>query len=133
MTITPGENLFAISRERDWDWRQVLDLSTGINPLGPAPGVRPAIEDALDRIGHYPGPAAEELESLLAEAWGIAPELVLAGAGPPACCTSWRAPAGKAPALLLRPRGPNYTRHFPMRCGSRLTIRAAGPCAGCWP
>lgn len=32
----------------------LLDFSASINPLGPAPGVRPAVADAFDRVVHYP-------------------------------------------------------------------------------
>jgi len=113
LTITPGENLFAISRERDWDWRQVLDLSTGINPLGPAPGVRPAIEDALDRIGQYPGRDAEELESLLAEAWGIAPELVLAGAGATGLLHFVARAGWQGPSAIVAPAWSELYQAFP--------------------
>ncbi|HNY41777.1 MAG TPA: hypothetical protein PKJ41_15360, partial [Bryobacteraceae bacterium] len=49
LNIVHGGNLFAIARSRGWDWREVLDLSASINPLGPSPLVRPAIEAELDR------------------------------------------------------------------------------------
>ena len=41
MAITHGGDIFAIAREHGWDWRDVADFSANINPLGPAPGVRP--------------------------------------------------------------------------------------------
>src|SRR5512145_2680776 len=81
LVIEHGGNLFAICRERGWDWRDVLDLSASINPLGPAPGVRPAIEEALERIMHYPGQTVAEMEQALATGWGLNPENVLAGGG----------------------------------------------------
>jgi len=80
--MTPhGGNLFAICRERGWDWREVLDLSASINPLGPPPGVREAIVASLDRIAHYPERQAGRLSARLAEAWGVEPDQVLAGNG----------------------------------------------------
>jgi histidinol-phosphate/aromatic aminotransferase/cobyric acid decarboxylase-like protein len=113
LTITPGENLFAISRERDWDWRQVLDLSTGINPLGPAAGVRAAIEEALDRIGQYPGRDAAELESLLAGSWGIAPELVLAGAGATGLLHFVARTGWQGPSAIVAPAWSELYQAFP--------------------
>ncbi len=78
---TRGGNLFALCRERGWDWRDVLDLSASINPLGPPPGVREAIVASLDRIVHYPEPDAAALAARLAEVWGVEPEQVLVGNG----------------------------------------------------
>jgi threonine-phosphate decarboxylase len=127
LTFTPGENLFAICRERGWDWRQVLDLSTSINPLGPAPGVRPAVEEVLDRIGTYPGPAAEELESLLAEAWGIAPELVLAGAGATSLMHFFARAGWQGPSAIVTPAWSEIHRAFP----HALRLPAGDP--GRWP
>jgi threonine-phosphate decarboxylase len=113
LTIAPGENLFAISRQRGWDWRQVLDFSAGINPLGPAPGVRPAIEEALDRIGYYPGPAEEELEPLLAGAWEIAPELVLAGDGATGLLHFFARAGWQGPCAIVTPAWSEIYRAFP--------------------
>jgi threonine-phosphate decarboxylase len=113
LTITHGGNLFAICRERGWDWRQVLDLSACINPLGPAPGVRPALEEALDRIAYYPGPGAEELEALLAASWGIAPELVLAGAGATGLMHFLARAGWQGPAAIVTPAWSEFYRAFP--------------------
>jgi threonine-phosphate decarboxylase len=113
LTITHDADLFAICRERGWDWRQVLDLSASVNPLGPAPGVRPALEEALDRIVYYPGPAAEELESLLAASWGIPPELVLAGAGATGLMHFVARAGWQGPAAIITPAWSELYRAFP--------------------
>ncbi|MGH9627018.1 MAG: pyridoxal phosphate-dependent aminotransferase [Bryobacteraceae bacterium] len=81
MTITHGGDIFSIARARGWDWREVLDFSASINPLGPSPRVRPAIEQALDEIVHYPDRDAARLTSRLAEEWSVRPEQVLLGNG----------------------------------------------------
>jgi threonine-phosphate decarboxylase len=70
-----------ICRERGWDWREVLDLSTSINPLAPPAGVRAAIIDALDSILRYPAQQPVELEAALGAHWRVPAELVLAGSG----------------------------------------------------
>ena len=81
MAITHGGNIFAVAREHGWDWRDVLDFSASINPLGPAPQVKQAITDALDRISHYPDREPVRLANALADAWGIAPNQILLGNG----------------------------------------------------
>ena len=81
MGITHGGNLFAIAREHGWDWREVLDASASINPLGPSASVGPAICAALDRIAHYPEPDALLLIQSLAQTWNITEDQVLAGNG----------------------------------------------------
>lgn len=81
MTVRHGGNIFAISRERGWDWREVADFSASINPLGPAPGVKEAIRDALDRIVHYPEREPVRLQYRLAELWGVDASQVLLGNG----------------------------------------------------
>jgi threonine-phosphate decarboxylase len=88
-------------------------LTAGINPLGPAPGVRPAIEEALDRIGYYPGPAAGELEPLLAEAWGIEPELVLAGDGATGLLHFFARAGWQGPCAIVMPAWSEIYRAFP--------------------
>lgn len=113
MTITHGGNLFAICRERGWDWRQVLDLSASVNPLGPAPGVRPALDEALDRIAYYPGPAAAEMEALFAAAWGIPPELVLAGAGATGLMHFLARAGWHGPVAIVTPAWSEFYRAFP--------------------
>ena len=81
MTIAHGGNLFGISRDRGWNWRDVVDFSASINPLGPAPEVRQAITDALDEIVHYPEPHAKRLTKALGEAWNIDSDRILVGNG----------------------------------------------------
>jgi threonine-phosphate decarboxylase len=125
--IVHGGNLFAISRERGWDWREVLDLSASINPLGPAPGVRPAIEEALDRIAFYPGQEPVELEAALAHAWNVSPDSVLAGSGA-AELVHFVARAGwQGPVALVTPVWSEFYRAFP----HALRVPLAEPEA--WP
>jgi threonine-phosphate decarboxylase len=77
--IAHGGDLFAICRERGWDWREVLDLSASINPFRPP--VEAAICAALDRIAHYPEREPRRLIERLAEAWSVEPERILVGNG----------------------------------------------------
>ena len=73
-------DVYELSRARGWDWREVLDLSVSINPLGPPPAVKAAVVAALDRLDQHP---EQELgaENLLARHWHLAEGSVLLGHG----------------------------------------------------
>jgi threonine-phosphate decarboxylase len=113
LNIRHGGNLFTISRERGWDWHDVLDMSASINPLGPSPRVRPAIEAALDRVSHYPDQTPEELESALASAWEIAPDAVLAGGGATELLHYVASAGWQGPTSLVTPVWSEFHRAFP--------------------
>ncbi len=113
MNITHGGNLFAVSRDHGWDWHEVLDLSASINPLGPAPGVRPAIEAALDRISHYPGQEPRELEQALSEVWNVPRESVLAGSGATELVHFVARAGWQGPVALVTPVWSEFYRAFP--------------------
>lgn len=81
MNTHHGGRLFAIATQRGWDWRDLLDFSANINPLGPSPHVRTALEAALDRITHYPDSRPAGLLAALAAAWHVAPGDLLLGNG----------------------------------------------------
>lgn len=113
MTITHGGNLFAVCRERGWDWREVLDLSASINPLGPPPGVRPAVERALDQIMHYPGEVPCELENRLARLWSVDPAMVMAGGGATELLHFVARAGWNGPTALVTPVWSEFYRAFP--------------------
>ena len=73
MHVTHGGRLFEAARELGCDWREILDFSASINPLGPAPGVLDAIVAALDEIVHYPDPYGIRLQQALAAQRGSSP------------------------------------------------------------
>jgi threonine-phosphate decarboxylase len=81
MNTAHGGDIFRIAQERGWDWRDVLDFSANINPLGPAPGVREAICAAMDRIPHYPTPHCDTIRTLLADRWEVPAQQILVGNG----------------------------------------------------
>jgi len=113
LTINHGGNLFAICKERGWDWREVLDLSASINPLGPPPGVRPAVESALDRIMHYPGQMPSELEHRLARLWRVDPGMVMAGGGATELLHFVARSGWNGPTALVTPVWSEFYRAFP--------------------
>ncbi|MFL6450322.1 MAG: pyridoxal phosphate-dependent aminotransferase [Bryobacteraceae bacterium] len=79
--MTHGGDIFAIAAARGWDWRDVADFSASINPLGPAPGVRAAICQAVDRIQHYPEREPKRLREALSETWKVPMDSILLGNG----------------------------------------------------
>ncbi len=79
--MTHGGRLFAAAAARGWDWRDMLDFSANINPLGPSPLVQPAIEAALGRIAHYPDSHPRGLLAALSDVWRVPVESLLLGNG----------------------------------------------------
>jgi len=58
---------------------ELLDFSTGINPLGPPPAVRTALQDVP--IERYPDPSAIRLRRAIGAVLGVSPDEVLLGNG----------------------------------------------------
>ncbi len=81
MSLAHGGNIIALARENGWDWRDVIDFSASINPLGPSPAVRAAIVRNLDRIAHYPEREPSRLIAALARLWNINDQQILLGNG----------------------------------------------------
>ena len=122
MTITHGGNIFAISRERGWDWREVADFSASINPLGLAPAVMDSIRSALDRIVHYPERESAQLRQKLAELWDIEESQILLGNGATELL-HWFARVERQPAVTLAvPAFSEFYRAYPeARCVDAVT------------
>ncbi|MDQ1469083.1 MAG: threonine-phosphate decarboxylase [Bryobacterales bacterium] len=81
MAVTHGGDIFAVAHAHNWDWHDIADFSASINPLGPAPGVKTAICQAVDRIVHYPDTESTHLRQLLAKTWNLHEDQILLGNG----------------------------------------------------
>lgn len=81
MSTLHGGRVFTIARERGWDWREVLDFSASISPLGPSPLVLEAIRSAVGEIAHYPESHPCKLIEGLSSAWNVNPDEILLGNG----------------------------------------------------
>lgn len=112
MSVMHGGNIFAAARDLGCDWREMLDFSASINPLGPSPRVRPAIREALDEIEHYPDPYASRLRTALSEEWGLAPERILLGNGATELI-HFLARVWPMPATLMTPVFAEFHRAYP--------------------
>lgn len=71
-----GGNVFALARSLGIAPEELADFSASINPLGPAPGVREAIDASFGRLVHYPDRQAAELRRALAGFHGVDPSSI---------------------------------------------------------
>ena len=113
MVVTHGGDIFAVAREYGWDWRDVADFSASINPLGPAPGVRSAIIEAVERIAHYPDRESARLCHALAETWGLAADQILPGNGATELIFFVARMLAGTPVTLATPVFSEFHRAFP--------------------
>lgn len=111
--VTHGGNVFAIARERGWDWRDVLDFSASINPLGPSPHVREAICRSIDRIAHYPDREPVRLRAALAQAWDLSAGQILCGNGATELISFLARVCGDPNVALAVPVFSEFHRLFP--------------------
>ena len=111
--MTHGGRLFEIARARDWDWRDMLDFSASINPLGPSPAVLEAIRAAANEIVHYPESHPRQLVSALAYAWSVSADKILLGNGATDLIHFLGAVFRDQPATLCVPVFSEFHRVFP--------------------
>src|SRR5262249_50766916 len=126
MAVTHGGNLFEVSREHGWDWRDVLDFSASINPLGPARGVFDAIRGAIEKVAHYPEREPARLRRALAELWQVDEERILLGNGATELLHFFaRVEAHKRVTLAL-PTFSEFHRAYPNACNAPLDDPGVG-------
>lgn len=113
MIVTHGGNIFELARRRGCNWRDIVDFSASINPLGPAPGVKPAIIEALDRIVHYPEREPSDLKEALAAKWAVHEEQILLGNGATELIYFLARTFGGLPTCLRVPVFSEFHRAFP--------------------
>lgn len=106
-------DVYSLSRARGWDWRDVLDFSVSINPVGPPPGVREAILAALDRVQMYPEQEPRETENRLAQKWGLPPGRILLGHGATELHYFMARAAWQGPVAIAVPTATEIQRAFP--------------------
>ena len=129
MSVTHGGDIFRVAGERGWNWKDVLDFSANINPIGPAPGVTEAIHTAIERIAHYPAePAA--LAGQLARQWGVAAEHVLLGNGATELLHYFARTRPPQPVTLVVPTFSEFHRAFPGAAWARWDDFKKWPTSG---
>ncbi len=108
-----GGDVFAIARQHGWDWRDVIDFSANMNPLGPSPLVKPAICQALDRIVHYPERESIRLRNALAQEWNLNDNQILLGNGATELIYFLARMFRNTPTTLALPVFSEFHRAFP--------------------
>jgi threonine-phosphate decarboxylase len=130
MAIEHGGDVFAVAREHGWDWRDVLDFSANMNPLGPSPDVQPAICRAIDRIVHYPEREPRALRSALARTWGLKEDQILLGNGATELIFFLSRILLPTPVTLALPVFSEFHRAFPQFRSADLTDARTWPHEG---
>ncbi|MFL6416727.1 MAG: pyridoxal phosphate-dependent aminotransferase [Bryobacteraceae bacterium] len=125
--MTHGGDIFAIAARRGWDWREVADFSASINPLGPAPGVRAAICQAIDRIQHYPEREPRRLREALAQKWRVDPDSILLGNGATELIFFLARVFQNRPVSFAAPVFSEFHRAFPRARLARLSDETTWP------
>jgi threonine-phosphate decarboxylase len=130
VSITHGGDIFRIARERGWNWKDVLDFSANINPLGPAPGVRGAICAAMDRIAHYPSPDSAALAEQLSQQWGVPAGQIIMGNGATELLHYFARTHAETPVTLVVPTFSEFHRAFPNAAMARWDEFETWPTSG---
>ena len=112
MPVTHGGDIFEAAEKLGCDWRDILDFSANINPLGTAPGVREAITAAMDEIVHYPDPYSSRLQRALAQEWNVEPDCILTGNGATELI-HFVAQVWRQPVSIVVPAFSEFHRVFP--------------------
>ncbi|MBI2685246.1 MAG: aminotransferase class I/II-fold pyridoxal phosphate-dependent enzyme [Acidobacteria bacterium] len=128
MAVTHGGNIFTVARQYRLPWKQVLDFSASINPLGPSPQAREAILSAIDSVIHYPHRTAQALSVRLADEWQTLPENVLAGNGATELLFDWCRHTG--PGTIAAPAFGEFHRAWPNAPTCLLADAATWPAEG---
>lgn len=76
-----GGKVFEAARRLGCDWREILDFSANINPLGPPASALRALDQSMDRLAHYPEIGAPRLRRAAARFWAVDEKNILAGNG----------------------------------------------------
>lgn len=105
-----GGRALAFARERNIDYRDVLDFSANINPLGPSPLALAALRDSLDIVRIYPEETARRLTARLSLELGISADKILAGNGATDLLYFWLRTIGARTATLVVPTFSEYRK-----------------------
>ena len=98
------------AREHNVDYRDVLDFSANINPLGPSPKALDAIKLAVDCVRIYPDENSERLVRCLADRLRIPGETILAGNGATELLYFWLRTMRPRTASLVVPTFVEYRK-----------------------
>jgi len=98
------------AREHNVDYRDIVDFSANINPLGPSPKAVEAIKQAIDRVRLYPDENSEPLVRCLAARLRIPDETILAVNGATELLYFWLRTMRPRTASLVVPTFVEYRK-----------------------
>src|SRR5438309_1697666 len=79
--LNHGGRALAFARERNLDYRDILDFSANINPLGPSPIAVAALRECLHTAAVYPEEIPTRFVQCLSDQLCIPPNKILPGNG----------------------------------------------------
>jgi threonine-phosphate decarboxylase len=109
-SVTHGGRALMFAREHNTDYREVLDFSANINPLGPSPRALEAIQQGLDRVRVYPDELPVGLIHSLSDRLRIPPETILPGNGATELLYFWLRHFRPRSATLVVPTFTEYRK-----------------------
>jgi threonine-phosphate decarboxylase len=108
--VTHGGRALTFAREHNIDYRDVLDFSANINPLGPSPAALEAMKQQIDRVRVYPDEKSAPLIQALSNRFGIAADTVLPGNGATELLYFWLRTIRPRTATLVVPTFVEYRK-----------------------
>jgi len=108
--VMHGGRALSFAREHNVDYREVLDFSASINPLGPSPKAIAAIKDGADLVRVYPDESPVHLIRCLSERAHIPDDQFLIGNGATELLYFWLRSIRPRTATLVVPTFVEYRR-----------------------
>jgi threonine-phosphate decarboxylase len=108
--VMHGGRALMFAREHNIDYREILDFSASINPLGPSPKALAAIRDGADLIRVYPDESPVRLIRCLSDRCRIASDKLLVGNGATELLYFWLRAIRPRTATLFVPTFGEYRK-----------------------
>jgi len=105
-----GGNLRALGLESGRDPGAILDFSANLNPLGPPPWLRPAVERGLAKVAAYPDPDAMAAREAAAKRFALGPSRFLFADGADSIILALPRAIGAARVFAFVPGYSGYLR-----------------------
>ena len=105
-----GGRALMFAREHNLDYREVLDFSASINPLGPSPKAVEAIRQGIDLVGVYPEEIPARLTRRLSDRLRLPADTILPGNGATELLYFWLRTIRPRTAALFIPTFSEYRR-----------------------
>ena len=121
--LNHGGRALAFARERNLDYRDVLDFSANINPLGPSPKAIAALQESLDTIAVYPEEMPTRFVRCLSNELGAPADHILTGNGATELIYFWLRTTRPQSATLIVPAFMEYRRALES-AGAAITVTA---------